>query len=310
MIDEVDLDYNKYWVPINWCITIINRANTKGYIVSAPGLISLQNEIKTFRTGLATLCNYDWCPIPIAYPQVVFFAVRIYFIACLITRQYIRVPNKDFEMSQLFLRPLITIIEFICIVGWMKVAEALLNPLGEDDDDFESNYLIDKNIFTGMRIVDNFDQSPEMTQDNFSDPGAMPIYSEESQRNYPSGALVGSVSNVELAPVNQNIHMVPVSPRLSAGDIYAHERPSVRRRFRSGNTSQAGSRAGSFREPKSPRQLPEDGGEHNDGLELDYELHEEASPTRAARFFSNLTKVDEYDEESPATAKTSVVSRV
>lgn len=28
----------------------------------------------------------------------------------------------------------------------MKVAEALLNPLGEDDDDFECNFLIDKNI--------------------------------------------------------------------------------------------------------------------------------------------------------------------
>ncbi|KIH55893.1 hypothetical protein ANCDUO_13940 [Ancylostoma duodenale] len=42
--------------------------------------------------------------------------------------------------------PFMTILEFIFIVGWMKVAEALLNPLGEDDDDFECNFLIDKNI--------------------------------------------------------------------------------------------------------------------------------------------------------------------
>lgn len=39
-----------------------------------------------------------------------------------------------------------TILEFIFFVGWMKVAEALLNPMGEDDDDFECNWLIDKNI--------------------------------------------------------------------------------------------------------------------------------------------------------------------
>lgn len=36
--------------------------------------------------------------------------------------------------------------EFIIFIGWMKVAEALLNPFGEDDDDFESNFLLDKNL--------------------------------------------------------------------------------------------------------------------------------------------------------------------
>ncbi|EFO99685.1 hypothetical protein CRE_29221 [Caenorhabditis remanei] len=36
----------------------------------------------------------------------------------------------------------------------MKVAEALLNPLGEDDDDFECNWLIDRNMSTGIEIVD------------------------------------------------------------------------------------------------------------------------------------------------------------
>ena len=42
--------------------------------------------------------------------------------------------------------PLFTLIEFIAYLGWIKVAETLLNPWGDDDEDFQINYLIDRNF--------------------------------------------------------------------------------------------------------------------------------------------------------------------
>ena len=42
--------------------------------------------------------------------------------------------------------PFFTIFEFISFIGWMKVADELLNPFGEDDEDFQINYLIDRNL--------------------------------------------------------------------------------------------------------------------------------------------------------------------
>ncbi|VDM73901.1 unnamed protein product [Strongylus vulgaris] len=42
--------------------------------------------------------------------------------------------------------PILTALQFVFYMGWMKVIEAVLNPFGEDDDDFETNALIDRNI--------------------------------------------------------------------------------------------------------------------------------------------------------------------
>ena len=56
--------------------------------------------------------------------------------------------------------PVFTILQFIFYFGWLKVAEAIMNPYGEDDDDFDMNWLVDRNLQVGYCIVEDVGQYP------------------------------------------------------------------------------------------------------------------------------------------------------
>ena len=46
---------------------------------------------------------------------------------------------------------------FLFVFGWLRVAETLYNPFGEDDDDFELNELLNRHfkvVLVAMTIVD------------------------------------------------------------------------------------------------------------------------------------------------------------
>ena len=98
-------------------------------------------------------------------------SVFSYFFAALFGRQYL-IPRQEINdlvsypniSSQFAIKepysnhtpdmyvPCFTILEFIAFFGWIKVAESLLNPFGDDDEDFQINYLIDRNMQVRFKI--------------------------------------------------------------------------------------------------------------------------------------------------------------
>jgi len=90
-----------------------------------------------------------------------------------------------------------TLIQIFLYLAWIKVAEELLNPLGDDDDDFECNYVIDYNITHAIEMTGTLNGViPEQIKDKFKKPSG------------PQKGYKGSVSNVK-QKVDEHIHMIP-----------------------------------------------------------------------------------------------------
>ena len=105
--------------------------------------------------------NHDWVSVPLVYTQVVTLAVYFYFTAALIGAQWINPESEEAYKTahgipvtgtgtrlDMFY-PFFLTIQFAFYFGWLKVAETLINPFGEDDDDFELNRLIDRHCQVG-----------------------------------------------------------------------------------------------------------------------------------------------------------------
>lgn len=72
--------------------------------------------------------------------KVITIAVYTYFLTSVIGRQLIR------ERENILYFPFLAVLEFFFYMGWVRVAETLINPFGEDDDDFDVLWMIDRHV--------------------------------------------------------------------------------------------------------------------------------------------------------------------
>ncbi|XP_062872979.1 bestrophin-4 [Trichomycterus rosablanca] len=169
VLNHLNSDFNKYWMPLAWFSNLASQARQEGRVKDDVALRLLMDELNNYRGKCSMLFHYDWISIPLVYTQVVTIAVYSFFAFCLIGRQFVRPEKLDEHKVHLDLYvPIFTLLEFFFYAGWLKVGELIINPFGEDDDDFETNQLIDRNIQVSMLAVDEMHQNlPPLQKDKY-----------------------------------------------------------------------------------------------------------------------------------------------
>jgi hypothetical protein len=184
---------SNWWMPLKWSAEILDKAQIDGMIPNAPGYVNLHNELSAFRASLINVDAYGHIPVPLVYTQVVTLAVYIYFIVSLIGEQYIIYRKEGDDLDLVY--PFFTNVKFLFYFGWLRVAETLYNPFGEDDDDFELNELLNRHFTVAMRIVSVDEPPPELIKDiYFTDPE--PILIEADRDDEMMAGLVNGTDNL------------------------------------------------------------------------------------------------------------------
>ncbi|XP_071647146.1 uncharacterized protein [Temnothorax longispinosus] len=203
-------EFNTYWIPCTWFINLLKEARKTHRISDAQGLKLIMEEFNEFRTKCGLLWSYDWVSIPLVYTQVVTLATYSFFAVTLIGRQYIDVAERQYiEKQQFQLKidkyvPIFTILQFFFFMGLLKVAEQLINPFGDDDEDFELNWLIDRHTKVSYLGVDTLmNRCPPLVKDIYYDSENVSLPYTEAAAAYKKKTYRGSVANMTVPEEKQ-----------------------------------------------------------------------------------------------------------
>lgn len=231
------LEFNTYWIPCTWFISLLKDCKKSQQIEDSQGLHIIMEEFNDFRSKCGLLWSYDWVSIPLVYTQVVTIATYSFFLAALVGRQYVDAAKKPLQMEIDIYLPVFTILQFFFFMGLLKVAEQLINPFGDDDEDFELNWLIDRHTKVSYLGVDLLMTSaPPLVKDMYFDQVDLTLPYTEAAVAYKKKTYRGSVHNMTVPEDKHTMFLPEISeededrtptPRssLSNAQSMAHSQP-------------------------------------------------------------------------------------
>ncbi|MEJ1282552.1 hypothetical protein NN561_013512 [Cricetulus griseus] len=228
--ESLKSDFNKYWVPCVWFTNLAAQARRDGQIRDDISFCLILEELNKYRAKCSMLFHYDWISIPLVYTQVVTIAVYSFFALSLVGQQFVEPETGATKLQEslepgkeaspvlgdldMFV-PLTTLLQFFFYAGWLKVAEQLINPFGEDDDDFETNQLIDRNLQVSLLSVDDMYQNlPPVEKDQYWDKDQpQPPYTVATAADSLRPSFLGSTFNLRMSDDPEHCLQMDASPR-------------------------------------------------------------------------------------------------
>ncbi|KAM3179176.1 hypothetical protein ACTXT7_001127 [Hymenolepis weldensis] len=174
--------FPEYWIPIQWAVRVVQKTALHGNIPDPKIMIAVCNELGNFRQSLQQLKTFSSLAMPLVYTQVAVIAVYSYFLCQIIATQYTERIVNETDITPNMSLPLFSIFYFVFLIGWLKtyhvfvfqteqrdysklaihlikpqenlmVALCVMNPFGEDYEDFETSEILDYNLDVSYRVV-------------------------------------------------------------------------------------------------------------------------------------------------------------
>ncbi|XP_037800075.1 bestrophin-2-like [Penaeus monodon] len=189
-LDE-ESNHNKMWLPLAWACLLIAQARREGRLIDDHGQKALAIEITNLRYHCSRLQEYHTMSVPLVYTQVATMATYTFFISSIMGQQFLD-PSQGYPGHSVDgYIPMFSILQYLFYMGWLRVAESLLNPFGEDDDDFDIIEFLTRHFEVSCLIVDEMlTVQPDAVQDfaqgkapvdkrHFSAGGRVPLHTRE-----------------------------------------------------------------------------------------------------------------------------------
>lgn len=159
---------HRVYVPILWACKLVEKARRERRIRTDGLQKKLVDEILSVRGKCGELMGWNDNNIPLVYTQVVTIAVYSFYCFSLLGEQILD-PSQGYEGHMLdFYVPVFGLLQLVVYIGWIKVAEALLNPFGDDDHDFEFIPLLSRHLEMSTLLGD-------------TDPSDLPSFVQDSE---------------------------------------------------------------------------------------------------------------------------------